>query len=152
MQDDFGEIELEQALATSYDLHTNSGSVTVDGAKGKLKAHTDFGGILVQNANSVTLDLQTKSGTVDFNGSLGKGPHTVKSDFGEVGLTLPADSKLNVDLKTDFGNIDSDLPITIVTNGSSSSDGDQIVGSINGGGEQLTVKTNSGGVNLITGQ
>ncbi len=69
-----------------------------DRLKGKLKAHTDFGSILVQNPTSVTLDLQTKSGTVEFSGSLGTGPHTVSSDFGEIGLTLPADSKLNVDL------------------------------------------------------
>ena len=86
----------------------------------------------------------------EFSGSLGTGPHTVSSDFGEIDLTLPADSKLNVDLSTDFGNINSDLPITIVTNGNSGSDGDQIVGSINGGGEQLTVQTNSGGVNINT--
>ena len=38
----------------------------------------------------------------------------VNSDFGGIDLTLPTDSKLNVDLKTDFGNIKSDLPITIV--------------------------------------
>jgi hypothetical protein len=152
VQDDFGEIQLEEALANSYDLHTKSGSVTVDGARGKLFAHTEFGGIVVRNAQAETLDLQTNSGTVDFNGSLGKGPHTVKSDFGEIVLTLPADSQLNVDLKTDFGSIDSALPITIVTNGTSNSDGDQIVGSINGGGDQLTVETKSGGVNINAGR
>jgi len=150
LQDDFGEIELQQTLASSYDLHTNSGSINVDGAKGKLKAHTDFGGIKIENAESVTLDLETKSGTVEFTGSLGTGPHTVHSDFGEIILTLPAASKLNVDLKTAFGNIDSALPITIVTNGNSNSDGDHIVGSVNGGGEQLTVQTDSGGVNINT--
>jgi len=150
VQDDFGEIELQQTLASSYDLHTNSGSISVDSAKGKLKAHTDFGGIKIENAESVTLDLETKSGTVEFTGSLGVGPHTVHSDFGEIILTLPAASKLNVDLKTAFGNIDSALPITIVTNGNSNSDGDHIIGSVNGGGEQLTVQTNSGGVNINT--
>jgi DUF4097 and DUF4098 domain-containing protein YvlB len=150
VQNDFGEIELQQTLASSYDLHTNSGSISVDSAKGKLKAHTDFGGIKIENAESVTLDLETKSGTVEFTGSLGVGPHTVHSDFGEIILTLPAASKLNVDLKTAFGNIDSALPITIVTNGNSNSDGDHIIGSVNGGGEQLTVLTNSGGVNINT--
>jgi DUF4097 and DUF4098 domain-containing protein YvlB len=148
VQDDFGEIELEGALANSYDLHTNSGSVTVDGAQGNLKAHTEFGGIIVQNAESVTLDLKTNSGTVDFSGSLAKGPHTIESDFGEINLTLPADSKLSVDLKTEFGNISSDLPITVLLNRTSNSNSDQIVGSINGGGEQLTVQTKSGGVNI----
>lgn len=150
VQNEFGEIELQQAMAASYDLHTNSGSVTVDGAKGKLKAYTDFGGIEIKNAQSVTLNLKTKSGSVDFNGSLGAGPHMVQSEFGEIDLTLPADSKLNVDLSTAFGKIKSDLPITMTVNGTSEKDGDQIVGSINGGGEQFTAKTNSGSVNVHT--
>lgn len=148
VQDDFGEIELEQASASSYDLHTSSGSITVDGAKGKLKAHTDFGGIQVTNAQSVTLDLKTNSGAVEFSGSLGAGPHLVNSDFGEIDLTLPEDSKLDVDLSTDFGSIKSDLPITVTLNGSSNSDGDQIVGSINGGGDQFTAQTSSGSVTI----
>lgn len=148
VQDDFGEIELAQVLADSYDLHTNSGSITVAGARGKLKAHTDFGGIRVEDAQAVTLDLKTNSGSVEFSGSLGTGPHLVRSDFGEIVLTLPADSALDVDLSTDFGNIRSDLPITVTLNGTSSSDGDQIVGSINGGGEQFTAQTNSGSVSI----
>lgn len=152
VKDDFGEIELEQALASSYDLHTNSGSITVDGTKGKLKASTDFGGINVKNAEAVTLDLQTQSGTVEFAGSLGDGPHIVQSDFGEINLTLPADSKLDVDLSTDFGSIKSDLPITVTLDGTSGSDSEKIVGSINGGGDQFTAQTNSGSVTIHAGQ
>ncbi|HMD82949.1 MAG TPA: hypothetical protein VKE92_16640, partial [Anaerolineales bacterium] len=78
------------------------------------------------------------------------GPHTVISEFGQIELTLPTDSKLDVDLKTDFGGISSDLPITMVINGSSNSNEEQMVGSINGGGAQLTVQTNSGSVNIHT--
>jgi DUF4097 and DUF4098 domain-containing protein YvlB len=133
-------------------LHTNSGSITVSGAAGKLKAHTDFGGIKIKNAQDVTLDLKTKSGTVEFSGSLGAGPHMVQSEFGEIDLTLPADSKLNVDLSTDFGNIHSDLPITVTLNGSSNSDGDKISGSINGGGAKFTAQTNSGSVAIHASQ
>ena len=144
----FGDIELDQASAGSYDLHTNSGSIKVDVVKGKLKAYTDFGGIKIENAESAILDLITKSGTVEFSGSLAQGHHTIQSDFGGIDLSLPADSKLSVDLSTDFGNINSDLPITVTTNGSSNSDKDQIIGSINGGGDQLTVQTNSGAINI----
>ena len=148
IQSDFGDIDLTQAMASSYDLHTNSGSITIDGAKGKLKAYTDFGNIEILNAKSVTLDVKTNSGNIEFSGSLGAGPHNVKSDFGNIDLALPTDAKLNVDLKTDFGKIKSDLPITVTLTESSSSDKDQIVGAINGGGEQLTVNTNSGGINI----
>jgi hypothetical protein len=54
-----------------------------------------------------------------------------------------------VDLKTDFGSIKSDLPITVTLNESSGSDKSQIVGAINGGGGQLTVQTNSGNIKII---
>ena len=148
VQDDFGDIDLVQATAASYDLHTNSGAVTVDGGKGSLKAYTDFGNIEVTNAQSATLDLKTNSGSVEFSGSLSEGPHMVKSDFGNITLVLPADSKLNVDLKTDFGKIKSDLPITVTVTESSSGDKEQIAGAINGGGGQLTVQTNSGSINI----
>ncbi|MBL0346994.1 DUF4097 family beta strand repeat-containing protein [Candidatus Villigracilis affinis] len=148
IQNDFGDIELTQAMAGSYDLHTNSGSITVDGAKGKLKAYTDFGNIEITNAKSVTLDIKTNSGNIEFSGSLGAGPHNVKSDFGNIDLALPTDAKLDVDLKTDFGKIRSDLPITVTLTESSSSEEDQIAGSINGGGEQLIASTNSGGINI----
>jgi DUF4097 and DUF4098 domain-containing protein YvlB len=148
VKDDFGAIELEQAVAASYDLHTNSGSVTVDGAQGKLKADTDFGDIHIMNAESVILEAITNSGAVEFNGSLGDGPHMVKSDFGSIAINLPADSKLNVDLKTDFGKITSDLPVTVTLDGNSNSNGDHVIGSINGGGGQLTVQANSGAIDI----
>ena len=122
------------------------------GANGNLKAHTDFGGIRIEQADSVTLDLKTNSGSVEFSGSLGAGPHLIRSDFGEIDLTLPADSELNVDLSTDFGSIRSDLPITVTLTGTSNSTGDQIVGSINGGGDQFTAQTSSGSVTIHAGQ
>ncbi|HEY9527252.1 MAG TPA: DUF4097 family beta strand repeat-containing protein [Anaerolineales bacterium] len=149
VKDDFGNIELEQARADSYDLHANSGAITVDGARGKLKADSDFGNIVIQNAQDVTLTVETNSGTVEFSGTLGTGPHFIKSDFGGIDINLPTDAKLTVDLKTDFGTINSELPITVILNGNTpNSDSDHIGGDINGGGEQLTVQANSGSVNI----
>ena len=146
IDNDFGDIELTQALAGSYDLHTNSGTVTMDGAKGSLKAYTDFGNIKIENAKSAILDLKTNSGTIEFSGSLGEGEHSVRSDFGDIDLVLPSDSKLNVDLKTDFGNISSDIPITVTLSGES--DGNHQSGEMNGGGGLLTVKANSGNISI----
>ena len=148
MEDEFGNIDLNKAFAASYDLHTNSGEITIDGAKGKLTANTEFGGIRILNAETVTLDVRTNSGSIDFKGSLGAGPHKVVSEFGEINLTLPGDTKLNVNLSTEFGKIKSDLPISVTVTESNDSESDQIVGSINGGGDQLTVETNSGSVTI----
>jgi DUF4097 and DUF4098 domain-containing protein YvlB len=147
---EFGEISLEQVKATSYDLQTNSGSITVDGASGKVKAHSGFGSVIVKNADSATLDLNTQSGSVEFTGSLGDGPHTVSTDFGEIKLTLPADSALDVDLKTDFGNITSDIPITVILSGDTEKS--HQTGTMNDGGAQLNVETQSGNISIQAGK
>ena len=150
IKNSFGDIRLTDVTASSYDLNDNNGDLTIDGVTGKLKANTEFGDIEIINARSVILDLHTNNGSIEFNGSLGEGSHVIKSEFGTVDLTLPADVKLNVDLSTEFGQIKSDLPITVTVTESSNpnSNQEQIVGSINGGGDQLTVDTNNGSVTI----
>lgn len=146
IQNDFGEIELVQAMAGSYDMNTNSGSIDVDGAQNNLKAHTDFGSITIKNADSATLDLDTKSGTIEFSGSLGEGPHMVNSDFGQIDLYIPTDTKLKMSLETNFGNISSEIPITVILEGNLERNKQE--GTINGGGDLLTVRTKSGDINI----
>jgi DUF4097 and DUF4098 domain-containing protein YvlB len=147
---EFGEIDVEQVKAASYDLQTSSGSVTADGVLGQVKAHSGFGSVTVKNADSVTLDLSTQSGPVEFEGSLGEGPHSVRSEFGEIRLTIPADSALDVDLTTDFGSISSEIPIMVILSGDAQK-GHQ-TGTINEGGDQLTVETGSGSISIEAGQ
>ena len=144
IRDEFGDITLKQVKAASYDVESNSGSITIDGVKGLVKAHTGFGGIKVQNAENVTLDLDTNSGSIEFSGTLGEGPHTVHSDFGEIELNIPADSALNVKMETQFGKITSDIPVTVTLTGEIK-DGQQS-GTMNGGGTELTMDTNSGNI------
>lgn len=141
---DFGDIDLVQTIANSYDIDSNSGGVTMDGAKGALKIQADFGGISIQNAEAVTLDLHSNSGGIDFSGSLGKGPHSIQSDFGSITLALPIDSALNVELKTDFGSISSEIPITI----SGDVEKTYQTGTMNGGGEEIFVRTNNGPIEI----
>ncbi len=146
INNDFGDIDLKQVNAKSYDLQTNSGSITVDGTQGPMKAYTGFGNITIQNAENATIDLNTKSGSIDFEGSLGEGPHTVHSDFGEISLSIPGDSALNVDFKTDFGKIRSDIPFQVTMQGDLSEA--QQKGTMNGGGSELTVSTKSGSITI----
>jgi DUF4097 and DUF4098 domain-containing protein YvlB len=146
VKSEFGTITLTDVTAASYDAHSNSGGITLDGAQGKVKLHTEFGDISVTKAKAVTLDLDTNSGTISFEGSLALGPHTVKTEFGSISLALPADSKLDVDLNTDMGRIKSDLPITL----SGDQENDHWKGSLNGGGQTLNAKTNSGDITIET--
>lgn len=144
---DFGPITLQGVSGKTYDLKTNSGEISVVGAAGPLTAHTDFGRIAITEAFSVTLDLKSNSGSIEFGGSLGKGPHSVRTDFGTVTLALPSDTAATVDLSTDFGKITTQFPIT-VSGEVAEADSGHFTGPVNGGGEALTVHTNSGNIAL----
>jgi DUF4097 and DUF4098 domain-containing protein YvlB len=144
VQADFGEVSLEAVTAKSYDLKSNAGAITLVGASGLIKAHTDFGDVEVLDATDSVLDLKTNSGTVRFSGTLGAGSHELKSDFGNINIALPEDVELDFDLKTDFGKINSELPIAIT----GAPDEAHWVGAINGGGPDLTAKTNSGNISI----
>lgn len=147
---DFGRLKLEQVLAGAYDLETSSGDVTVAGGTGALKAHTDFGDVEVSGVAEASLDLHSSSGSVVFEGALGQGPHSLTTDFGTVRLTLPADTAVTFDLSTDFGGIQSEFPITL--SGGNELDQDHWQGTLNGGGESLTVHTSSGDIRLLQAQ
>ena len=141
---DFGDITFKEVIAGSYDLDTNSGELTVEGAAGSIRAHSEFGDIEITGAEDADLDLDTNSGTIGFIGSLGDGPHTLNTEFGNIRLEIPEDTALTFELKTDFGKIRSDFPITL----SGDFEDDHWVGTINGGGAELTAKTNSGQISL----
>jgi DUF4097 and DUF4098 domain-containing protein YvlB len=140
----FGAVTLTNVAAAGYTLDSRSGDVTLDGAAGAVSAETGFGSVSVSNARDVTLRLVSGSGSIAFAGSLGAGPHTLRSDFGSIVVQLPPGSALEVDLKTDFGSLHSDLPLTL----SGDLTGDHWQGTLNGGGPALTVSTGSGNIRL----
>jgi DUF4097 and DUF4098 domain-containing protein YvlB len=143
---EFGGVTLTGVQADDgYDLETNSGGITVDGGRGRLKAHTDFGSIRVTNLEDASLDLYTNSGTVEFSGSLGAGPHSVTTEFGDARLTLPPDTALALDLSTGFGRISSEFAVTL----SGDLEEERWQGTLNGGGESLTIHTDSGDIALL---
>jgi DUF4097 and DUF4098 domain-containing protein YvlB len=142
---DFGRVVLTRVRASGgYELGSDSGSISVDGASGNLQAETGFGDVSISNATDVTLRLRTESGAVTFAGALGEGPHVLESGFGNVSLSLPEDTAVSVDLTTGFGTIRSALPITL----SGDMDEDHWQGTLNGGGASLTVETSSGNISL----
>jgi DUF4097 and DUF4098 domain-containing protein YvlB len=144
IHNDFGDQTLNTVDASAYDLKTQNGKIKVDKARGSIMAQSDFGDVEVLNVENGTIDLSSTNGAVTFYGSLAAGPHKVASDFGNIALTLPAETALNVDLQTDFGKISSEFEITV----SGALDDNHWVGKFNGGGEELSVKTRNGNITI----
>jgi len=141
---DFGMISLEQVWANSYHLRSRNGSITVNGCQGMVNAISDYGEIDLKEGLQTTLSLQSGAGTIHYSGSLGAGPHSVSSDFGEINLELPKSSRNDVDIQTRFGEIHSDFEIAM----SGALDQKHWAGTLNGGGEKITIRTQNGNINI----
>lgn len=146
IDNNFGDIDLTGVIAGSYDLKTSNGDLTIDGVKGSFKAKSNFGDIAIINGTSVMLDLDTSNGNIEFTGSLGDGPHKIETNFGSVTLSIPDDTNLNVSLTTSFGDITSEIPITITLTDDVKKNEQR--GSMNEGGGLLTIDTSNGDIRI----
>jgi DUF4097 and DUF4098 domain-containing protein YvlB len=142
----FGDVSVMGSDATGYTLHTDNGKITLDGAEGLLTLDNQFGDIVIENANTATLDLRTNNGMISFRGSLdGSVDHLIENSFGDISLSIPSDSNLSFDLKTEFGEIQSELPLTLTGSIQESS----LQGTLNGGGTSVTATTSNGDIILL---
>lgn len=142
----FGDIGIYQVNAAGYTVKTSNGSLNVDGAKGPLKLTDEFGEISVLNAELVVLDLNSSNGKISFSGSLEPhATHTIVNSFGDIVISIPEDSQLDISLETEFGEIQSEIPVTL--SGTMSENSWQ--GTLNGGGSLLKAVTSNGNIYVV---
>jgi DUF4097 and DUF4098 domain-containing protein YvlB len=140
-----GKIEIA-GLKGEMDLHTGDGSEDLDGVDGKLRASTGDGHIRA-NGRFDELDLKTGDGHVEVRAANGSSLNTgwrLETGDGSVTLDLPDALSADVDLHTNDGHIDLEMPVT-TTGGLRKN---EIRGKLNGGGSPLTIRTGDGSIRL----
>ncbi|HNB53986.1 MAG TPA: DUF4097 family beta strand repeat-containing protein [Anaerolineales bacterium] len=141
----FGDIRVQNIKASSYILDSENGTVRLDGASGAVQITNSFGDIEINNGKQVTLDVTSESGDLTFTGSLNpESSHQLKNSFGDITLTLPEDSAFDLSLETSFGEIKSDLPVTLT----GALEDTAWQAEINGGGSLVTATTENGNIAL----
>jgi DUF4097 and DUF4098 domain-containing protein YvlB len=141
----FGDVTVRETSAAAYELATDNGKLSLDGGQGPLTLTNQFGDIIVTQAEQAILSLSSTNGRISFSGTLDPASaQTIENSFGDIELTIPADSTFDIDLETEFGEIDSDLPITV----SGSLSQNKLQGALNGGGQLLKASTSNGKISL----
>jgi DUF4097 and DUF4098 domain-containing protein YvlB len=120
-----GRIEVRE-IEGEMDLETTNGKIEIARSSGRVTAETTNGGINVQLATTTPgrMELETTNGSVQ--------------------LELPASFAANLDARTTNGSIKSDFPITV----QGTIDRNHLSGALNGGGEELRIRTTNGGIRI----
>lgn len=144
---------------TRIELGTiNGGEITVSDVSGKLELHNVNGGITATGisgsvvANTVNGDVIVKFKSVDASAAMG-----FSNLNGKIDVTLPADTKANLKLKCDRGEMFTDFDIDVDKTRpkveTKNEDhfhqvkiDDWVLGKINGGGSQLELQSQFGSI------
>lgn len=155
------DLVIQVPFSTSLDLSSlMGGEIEVDNVKGEIE---------VSNMNG-TINLMSVSGTVLANSMSGSievtfvevtpdTPMSFSTMTGDIDVTLPAGTKANLKMKTDFGEIYSDFEIALSQTPQqveAAPEGDKgrfriafnkyHLGAINGGGPEFVLKTMRGDI------
>jgi DUF4097 and DUF4098 domain-containing protein YvlB len=154
-----GAVYLTVPVDTSLKLHTLSGGIEVEGVHGEVEVHTLNGHLtLTDISGTVSADSQNGPIKVIMDSVDGSKPLAFSTLNGVVDVTLPADLKADLTVKSSHGAVYSDFDVTLgrsrsVTERNGSPDGryriridETIRGTINGGGVDLTIHTLNGAV------
>ena len=138
----FGSVRAEHVRG-SADVDNANGSVTVGDVGGNVKIHTSFASAFVKGAGG-SVDVQNQNGAVSVSG-LRAPCHaiTLNTTFSSIKVTLPDNAGYDVNARTTFGHIATELPITTNNLGE-----DMLTGRIGNGGCKLELKTANGGITI----
>lgn len=135
-----GSIRLED-LSGDIKASTSGGSIKGSSIKGSLYASTSGGSVNLDDL-SCAVRASTSGGSVTAHLTDMPGDVALSTSAGSVNLQIPANAQANLDLKGMKVNADR------LTNFNGSNSKGKLVGSINGGGVQVTASTSAGSVNL----
>jgi hypothetical protein len=138
----FGSVRAERVRG-SADVDNANGSVSVGEIGGNVKIHTTFASAFVKGAGG-SVDVQNQNGAVSVSG-LRAPCHavTLNTTFSSIKVVLPDNAGYDVNARTTFGHIATEVPITTSHLGE-----DMLTGRIGNGGCKLELKTANGGITI----
>jgi hypothetical protein len=158
------DLTIQVPMNTTLELHAvNNGGIKVENVNGDIEVENVNGGIALSRIAG-TVVAQTVNGdvTATITRLDGKNPLSLITLNGDVDITLPATAKVDFKLKIDNqGEIYSDFELALQNKSEKTVDDKRgnggrykvridktVFGSINGGGQEITLKTFNGDILL----
>lgn len=138
------ELTIQVPRGAHVSANTVNGGVRVEGTSGEVKAGTVNGGVTVVTSGG-PVSANTVNGSVRAEiGTATREPMRFRTVNGSVEIALPAETAADVDISTVNGSINTEFPMTITGRWGPKN----ARGTINGGGETISITTVNGSVRL----
>jgi Toastrack DUF4097 len=154
------DLVIQVPAASSLEIaSTNDGEIVVENVSGEIEINNAFGPVALRNVSGTAL-IHAVNGDIEASLSrIGDKPMSFSTMNGDVDVTLPAEAKASLKMKTQTGEVysDFDIALTRVPQKVEASEKTErgkyrisfesaIYGNINGGGPEITLNTFSGDI------
>jgi len=132
---------------TDLQIHTNAGSININGVSGKMSLVSNAGTIrATQSSLTGSSMFKTNAGSINFNGSMGStGTYDFETNAGSIDLTLTGNPSFHLNATTDAGSINTSFPVNVNRNTADATANGDVGTSPQA---TLTLKTNAGSITL----
>jgi hypothetical protein len=155
------DLTIQVPYASSLELSSSTdGKITVEGVNGELEIKAANGAVTLRNVSGTAV-AHTMNGDIEavLTKVSADKPLSFSNMNGDIDITLPADIKANVKMKSQMGNIYSDFDIALKSAPQKVEEAEKgekgqyrisfdkgIYGTINGGGPEITLTTFNGDI------
>jgi DUF4097 and DUF4098 domain-containing protein YvlB len=139
-----GDVQLGTVVVESLDIKLSSGDLKVNTLDSNRTEINTSGKTEIKSGRG-EINLEGSSGDVNLTLSDLGAPVNVDVSSGDITVTLPEGSAFDAELDTSSGRIRSEFPVL----GDLTADGDELSGTVNGGGVPIKLKTSSGNIDLL---
>lgn len=128
----------------ALEVKTSGGSIEIHHVAGDLLAHTSGGGISIQDALGV-IDASTSGGSIEARLTRQpRGDSQLETSGGGIVLSLASNVALDLDAHSSGGDVQSDIPVTILGTQKDST----LNGKVHGGGPRLVLRSSGGDIHV----
>ncbi|MEJ0032737.1 MAG: DUF4097 family beta strand repeat-containing protein [Bacteroidota bacterium] len=132
-------------VAFEHEGTNGAGEAKFKNMENEIEVSVQYNSVELENVTG-PLTVRTIYGHVEATlGTTIKDPISIVSVYGYADVTIPASTKANMKMETSYGEILVDPAFSIDVTGS---DGDRVVGKLNGGGVNIEISCNYGKVYL----
>ena len=139
-----GNVQLGTAIADTLEIKLSTGDLEIDTLVSKLTEINTSGETEIKSGRG-EIKLEGSSGDVNLALSALDAPVNIDVSSGNITITLPEGIAFDALLDTSSGRIRSEFPVL----GDLTAGGDELKGTVNGGGVPVTVKSSSGDIKLL---
>ena len=137
----FGTIDVRDVTGSAKVTNAN-GTVRLSGVRRNATVKTTFASATVSEVQGA-IDVQNQNGSISVSSAPACQPISLRTTFSTIRVGVPASASYEVNARTTFGRINSDLPITTTSFG-----GDSTVGTIGSGKCKMDLVNSNGSITI----